>query len=220
MKQTSSRDLQNGLNYVNPAYGFLLERGYEAVSSGEAFVGWQVELRKADLLMKLERTKGDEYISFRAATQPSEEFFDLGSVVYAATGEIIPLSFDSHVKELQQYLDRIEAYFAGEYLKNPAGLQAAEVAYRETLPKGEDIPPVEVVTRRETRIIPILYYPLLVIVLLLIFGALTTLYMVLLERLVSSFSPDAEAYIPFIAAGALLLATGSMLLLRRWVKLV
>ena len=141
-------------------------------------------------------------------------------MVYAATGEIIPQSYDSHVEQLKKYLDRIEAYFAGEYLKNPAGLRTADDEYRKTLPKVEMIPPEELVNPKKTRIIPILYYPLLGIILLLLFGALTTLYMVLLDRLLFALSLDPDAYGLFSAAGAILLAIGSMLLIQRCVKIV
>ena len=210
MKQTPTRTIRDGLKYLHETYGFMLERGYEVASAEDISLGWQVVFRRPELIVRIERTRGEEYVSFRTGTQPPDEFFDLGSVVYAATGEEIPLSsYDDLSKELQKHLDRIETYFSDEYLKNPDGLQSAQKEYRETLS------PVDAVSPKEPKIIPTLHYPLMGIIILLLFGALTTLYMVLLDRLFSSFSLDPDSYGIFMGVGAILLAISTMLLFRR-----
>lgn len=211
MNQTNSRAVRDGLKYVHEMYGFLFERGYELFSAEDYEVGWQMVLRKPGLSVKIIRTRGDDYVSFRTSTQPVDEFFDIGSVVYAATGETIPLSRRDS-EELQKYLDRIETYFEGEYVKNPESLQVAEKEYRATLPR------VEITSPEEPKIIPILHYPLMVMVFLLLFGALATLYMVLLDRLFSTSWLDPVFFGLCTGAGLLLLAVGMMLLFWRQIK--
>lgn len=206
MKQTNSRAVQDALKYIDATYGFMLERGYEVFSAEDIPAGWQVVLRKSDLFVRILRTRGEEYVSFRTSTQSPDKFIDIGSVVYAATGEKIPISYGSYSKELQQYLNQVETYFKGEYVENEDGLRVAQKVYRETLP------PVEVITPKEPEIIPILHYPLMGIILLLLFGALITLYMVLLDRLFSAFSLDADSYGIFMGVVSVLLAVGTMLL--------
>lgn len=211
MKQTNSRAVRDGLMYINDIYRFMFERGYEVFSAEDYEVGWQVVLRKPDLSVRIIRTRGDDYVSFRTSTQPADEFIDIGSVVYAATGETIPLAKrDSEV--LAKYLDRIETYFEGEYVKNAESLRVAEKEYRATLPRVEKISP------KEPKIIPILHYPLMGMVFLLLFGALATLYMVLLDRLFSASSWDPGLYGICIGAGLLPLAIGMMLLFWRQIK--
>lgn len=211
MKPTNSRAVQDGLKYINETYGFMLERRYEVFSAEDADVGWQVVLRKPDLFVKILRTRGDDYVSFRTSAQPPDEFIDIGSVVYAATGEKIPISGNDS-KELQKYFNKIETYFEGEYVKNEDSLRVARKEYRETLPR------VEVINPKEQRRISILYYPLMGIILLLLFGALTTLYMALLDRLFSAFSVDADSYGIFMGIVSILLAIGTILIFRRWTK--
>lgn len=53
------------------------------------------------------------------------------------------------------------------------------------------------------------------IVLLLLFGALLTLYMVLLDRLLAAFSLEADSFGIFMGVIPVLLAIGTMLLFRR-----
>lgn len=212
MKQTNSRAVRDGLTYIHDIYGFMFERGYEVFSAEDYEVGWQVVLRKSDLSVRIIRTRGDDYVSFRTNTQPANEFIDIGSVVYAATRETIPLSSGRGSEVLAQYLDRIETYFEGEYVRNPESLKVAEREYRATLPRLEIKPP------EEPGIIPILHYPLMVMVFLLLFGALATLYMVLLDRLFSASSWDPGLYGICIGAGLLLLAIGMMLLFWRQIK--
>lgn len=210
MKQTTSRTIQHALKHINEMYGFMLERGYEVVSVEDVPAGWQVVLRKPDLVVRIYRARGEDYVSFRTRTQPPDELFDIGSIVYAATGEKIPLSsYDDLSKELQKYLDQIESYLQGEPVKIQNSLRVAEKEYREALiPQG-------VVAPKEPEIIPILHYPLMVIVILLLVGALTTLYMVLLDRLFSAFSLDADTYGIFMGVVSLLLAIGTVLIFRR-----
>ena len=229
MKQTSKRAIRNSGKYIPENYKFLLERGYEVDSVEDADMGWQVVLRKADLFLKILHTRGDDYLSFRTGAQPSDEWFDLENVVYAATGEKIPITYGSDlVKQLQQYLGRIETYFAEEYVKNPDDLRAVQeaaraaswAAYQEALSKVEPILEVEPVLTKEPKRIPLLYYPLLGVILLLLFGALTTLYAVLLDRLSAAFSPEADSFTLFMGIGAILLAIGTMFLLRKWTKII
>ena len=208
MTQTSSRAVRDGLKYIHETYGFMLERGYEVLSINDYDLGWQVVLQKSDLFVRVIRTRGDDFVSFRTGTQSPDEFIDIGSVVYAATGDKIPVSGDDS-KELQKYLDKIETYFEGEYVKNEDGLRVAQKEYRETLPR------LEIGSSKEPEIIPILHYPLMGIILLLLFGALTTLYMVVLDRLFSAFSLDSDSYGIFMGVISLLLAIGTMLLFWR-----
>ena len=75
MMRTNSRAVQGGLKYINETYGFLLERGYQVVSAEDIPVGWQVVLRKPDLVVRIERSRGEEEIFFRTSSQPPDEFF-------------------------------------------------------------------------------------------------------------------------------------------------
>jgi LPXTG-motif cell wall-anchored protein len=68
---------------------------------------------------------------------------------------------------------------------------------------------------KEEKIIPILYYPLLGIILLLLFIVLTTLYMAVLDRLFAAFSWDPDSYTMFMGIAAVLLSIATMLLFRR-----
>jgi len=208
MKQTASRAVRDGLKYINETYGFMLDRGYEIFSAEDYDVGWQVVLRKPDLFVRILRTRGDDYVSFRTSIQPIDEFIDIGSVVYAATGEKTPIS-GSDSKQLQKYLDKIETYFEGAYVKNEDSLRVAQKEYRETLPR------VEIISPTEPEIIPIVHYPLMGIIILLLLGALIAFYMVLLDRLLSAFSLDPDSYGIFMGVVSLLLAIGTMLLFWR-----
>ena len=209
MQQTTARAVRDASKYIHENYEFMLERGYEVLSIEDIDLGWQAVLRRADLYVKILRTRGDEYVSFRPGTQPPDGFIDIGSVVYAATGEKMPLSYGTYSRELHQYLGQIEAYFEGEYVTNGDSLRAAEKEYRETLPQ------VEVPYPKEQKIIPIFHYPLMGVIMLLLFGALTTLYMVLLERLLSGFSLETGSYGIFVGIVALFFAAGTLLLIWR-----
>jgi len=210
MKQATSRTVQHALKYMNETYGFILERGYEIVSLEDIPVGWQAMLRKSNLVVRISRARGEDDVSFRSSTQLPDEFFDLGSVVYAATGEKIPLSsYGDLSKELQKYLDKIETYLQDEQIQIQDSLRVAQKEYRETLI------PVQVESPKEPTIIPVLHYPLMVMVILLLFGALTTLYAVLLDRLFSAFSLGADSSTLFMGVVSPLLAIGTLLLFRR-----
>lgn len=210
MKQTNSQADQNALKYINLSYGFMLERGYEVVSVDDIPAGWQVVLSKPDLVVRILRARGEDDISFRNSTQPLEDFFDIGSVVYAATGEKIPLSsYDDLSKELQKYLEKIETFFQGEQVKTWGNLRVAQKEYRETLT------PAQVASPQEPKIILILHYPLMVMIILLLFGALTTLYAVLLDRLFSTYSLGADFSTFIVGVFSPLLAIGTLLLFRR-----
>ncbi len=185
MKQTSSRTVRDGLRYIQKYYAYLLERGYEIVSVEEAFLGWQIDLRRADLFVRVLHSRGEDFVSFRTAAQPPDEWTEISGVVYAATGEKIPNSGNDG-PELQKYLGRIEAYFAGEHARNPDGLRAAVQAYRDSLPKVEPYIPEEPGEEPLKKKIPILYYPLLGIILLLIFFFLATLCGVLVDRFLAA----------------------------------
>ena len=209
MNQVPSRAVRDGLNYIDTTYGFLFERGYTIISAEDADVGWQILLGKPGLMVKILRTRGDDYVSFRAGTQPADEFTDIESVIYAPTGEKIPPFESTNPKVLAQYLDRIEAYFAGEYVNNKDGLRAAQDEYYAAFSQGG------VVVPPEPESIPILHYPLMAIILLLLFGALLTLYMVLLDRLLAAFSLETDSIGLFMGVIPVLLAIGTMLLFRR-----
>jgi hypothetical protein len=143
------------------------------------------------------------------STQPPDEFTDIGSVIYAATGDKIPRWERSDTKVIEQYLDKIETYFGGEYVRNKDGLRAAQKEYYAAFAQGGVISPPE------TKVIPVLHYPLMGIIILLFFGALTTLYMILLDRLFSTFSLDPDSYGVFMGVISLLLAIGTILLFWR-----
>src|SRR5215211_4475477 len=90
MKQTNSRAVRDALKSIHDTYGFMLARGYEVVSAGDYDLGWQVVLRKQDVFARIIRSRGEEEIYFRMGTLPPDEFTDIGSVIYAATGDKIP----------------------------------------------------------------------------------------------------------------------------------
>jgi hypothetical protein len=196
MKQTNSRAFRGVLKSIHDTYGFMLARGYEVVSVEDYDMGWQAVLRKQDLFAQIIRSRGEEEIYFRPGTLPTDEFIDIASVIYAATGDKIPRWESSDPKVIEQYLDRIETYFEGEYVRNKDGLRAAQKeisdaswkAYYETVGKADDeafsqggvVPP-------EPKGKPIIYYPLMIIILLLILGGLTTLCLVLADSLFAVF---------------------------------
>ena len=208
MKQTNSRVVRDALKSIQEAYGFMLERGYKVFSAEDYDLGWQVVLRKQDLFARIIRSRGEEEIFFRMGAQPPDEFTDIGSVIYAATGDKITRWESSDTKVSERYLDKIETYFEGEYVKNKDSLRAAQKEYYAAFSQGG------VVSPPEPNVIPILHYPLIGIILLLLFGALTTLYAVLLDRLFSAFSLEAESYGIFMGVVSVLLAIGTMLLVQ------
>ena len=185
MQDTNSRDVQAALHSINTNYVFMLERGYDIVSADEYDLGWQALLRKQDLFARIIRSRGAEEIYFRHATQQPDEFTDMGSVIYAATGEKILRQESSDIKVIKQYLEKIESYFAGEYVSNKEGLRAAQKvisdaswkAYNETVRRAEE----------EAKGNPIIDFPLKIIIIVLILGGLVTLVMILLDRLFSPF---------------------------------
>lgn len=217
MKPSSSRNVPKGWKHVNKPYRFLFERGYEFVSLEGIDLGRQVVLRKQDLFLKIEEVRGEEEIYFRMGPPPPDEFTDIGTVIYAATGDKIPRWESSNPQVLDRYLDRIEAYFQGEYVRDKDSLRTADAEYAAAFAQGGVIaPPVpQAEPEGEPTAIPILHYPLLVVILLLIFGALMTLYMAMLDRLFAAFSLDADSYAVVMGVLALILAIGTMLLIRR-----
>lgn len=177
MKDTKSRAVQEALHSINLNYTFMLERGYEIVSADEYDLGWQVLLKKQDVFARIIRSRGEEEIYFRQASQLPDEFTDMGSVIYAATGEKIPRQESSDIRVIKQYLEKIESYFAGEYVSNQDSLQAAKQAYSATFSQGRVVVPPAPEAKS------ILYYPLIGILIVLILGGLITLAMVLMDRL-------------------------------------
>lgn len=177
MKETNSRAVQDALKSINANYRFMLERGYEVVSADDYDLGWQAELRKHDLFARIIRSRGEEEIYFRTGMQPSNEFTDIGTAIYAATGEMIPRWQSSDPKVIQQYLEKIESYFASEYVTNKDSLRAAQKEYYAAFSQSGVVVPSEPTAK------PMFYYPLMVILILLILGGLITLGMVLLDRL-------------------------------------
>src|SRR5688572_16888263 len=175
MKETRSRAVQDALYSINTNYGFMLERGYEVVSADDYDVGWQVLLRKQDLFARIIRSRGEEEMYFR--TQPSDEFTDIGTVIYAATGEKIPRRESTDIQMIKQYLEKIESYFAGEYVINKDSLRSAQQEYYAASSQGRVVVPPEPEAKS------ILYYPLMAVLILLILGGLITLGMVLVDRL-------------------------------------
>lgn len=207
MKNDTSWVLQD--ENFNEHFGFMFEQGYEVYSAEKSADGivWEVVLRKQDLFVKVYAERGSIDISFRTNTQSSDEFTYIGSVVYASTGEkIVPSIYwgmEEHAKLLQKHLDKIEAYYGSEFVKNENNLNSVQKEYHEAI------------SPKDAKIIPILYYPLMWIVIILLVGVLTTLYMVLLDRLFSVLSFDADAYRIVMGVVSLLLAVGTMLLFRR-----
>ena len=218
MQQNAPRWMQNAVKDIRKTYGFLFESGYDAFSVDLIDMGRQVTLRKQDVLVRIAESRGEETISFRKDTPLPDEFTDIGSVIYAAAGDKIPPWESSNPKVLAQYLDRIEAYFGGEYVKNKDGLRTAQEEYYATFSQGGVVVPLEpeiISSPPPSKIIPILHYPLMAIVLLLLFGALLTLYMVLLDRLLAAFSLEADSFGIFMGVIPVLLAIWTMLLFRR-----
>ncbi|HEX2989750.1 MAG TPA: hypothetical protein VHO49_03675 [Anaerolineales bacterium] len=214
MKQNAPRWMQSAVKDIRKTYGFLFERGYDAFSVDVIDMGRQVTLRKQDVLVRIAESRGEEAISFRKDAPLAGEFTDIGSVIYAATGDKIPPWESNNPTVLAQYLDRIETYFAGEYGKDKDGLRTAQEEYYAAFSQGGVVVPPEpeiIPSRPSQKIIPILHYPLMAIIILLLFGALVTLYMVLLDRLLAAFALDVDSYGIFMGILSLLLAIGTML---------
>jgi len=165
----------------------MLDRGYEVFSVDDYDLGWQTVLRKQDVLAKIIRSRGEEEIFFRTSTEPFDEFTDIGSVIYAATGDKVPRWESSEPKVIERYLDKIETYLAGEPVRNKDGFRTAQKEYYATFAQGTVALPSEPVAPPESKKKPFLYYPLMVIIILLILGALATLGLVLVDRLFSPF---------------------------------
>lgn len=209
IKSDNSWILQDALKNINKHFGFMLERGYE-VYSAKDYPDTnkpisEVILRKQDLFVRIYAERGVvEKLSFGTNTQTPDEFSDIRTVVYAVTGgKKVPDFFGGtkgHANLLQKHLDKIEAHF-GDYVKNTGRIQAAEKEYYKAI------------SPKEAKIIPILHYPLMAIVIILLAGALTTLYMVLLSELFSASSIQGG-----IGIVSLLLAIGTILVLRRLIK--
>lgn len=176
MQQGNSRLVQKALKHINETYRFLFEKGYQVFSAQDIDLGWQVVLRKQDIFISIREMRGEEEIFFRMGTPPPDEVVDIGSVIYAATGDKIPRWESSDPKVLEQYLDKIEIYFKGEYAKNKDRLQAAQREYFAAFSQGGVVVPPEPKGK------PILHYTLMGVIILLILGALITLCLVLLNR--------------------------------------
>ena len=219
MKQKYSRFLQSTVKHVQERYGFLFEKGYEVFSAENVPMGWQVVLKKQALFIKVDEYRGEEELFFRTEDQGLDEFTDIGTVIYAATGDKIPRWESSEPKVLARYLDRIEAYFADEYVKNRDSLRTAQQEYYAAFEHGGVALPPGPLSPESlplgSKVIPILHYPLMVLITLLIFGALTTLYAAVLDRLFATFSLEADSYSIFMGIGAILLAIGTLLLFWR-----
>lgn len=199
MKPANARTVRDAWKSIHENYRFMLESGYEVVSVEDYDLGWQVVLKKQNVLAKIIRSRGEEEIYFRASTQSPDEFSDIGSVIYAARGDKIPRWESSDPKVIKQYLDKIENYFAGEYLRNKDSLRTAQQEYYTAFSQAGVVPrtaeeefyaafsPGGVVSPPKLKGKPILHYPLIGIIILLILGGLITLCMVLLDRLFSLF---------------------------------
>ena len=188
MQQKPSRIIQKALKHIHETYRLLFEKEYEVFYAEEIALGWQVVLRKRDLFVKINEIREEEEIFFRMGTPPPDEFTDIGSVIYAATGEKIPRWESSNPKVLEQYLNKIETYLEGEYARSKDSLRVAQAEYYAAFSQGAVVvPPGTAVAPGEPKKKSILYYALMGIVLLLIFGGLITLCMVLVDRFFSPF---------------------------------
>ncbi len=198
MNKKNSWAFRSVVKSINETYGFLLARGYEVISVDDYDMGWQAVLQKQDLFAQIIRSRGEEEIFFRPGTLPPDEFIDSASVIYAATGEQFPRWESSNPKLIEQYLDKIETYFSGEYLRNKEGLRLAQKvisdaswkAYNETVQRAEEAAAAQraaVVAPPEAKGNPIMDFPLKIIIIVLILGGLVTLCMVLLDRLFALF---------------------------------
>lgn len=188
MKQDIPRWMQKAVEDIRKTYGILFEKGYEFFSAGVIDLGRQVTLRKEDLFVRIEEVRGEQEVYFRVGAPPPDEFTNIGSVIYAATGDDIRRSESSSPQVLAQYLDRIEAYFTGEYLKNRDSLRVAQEEYYASFVQADVLAPPELQeVSAERKQIPIFHYPLIAIILLLIAGGLLTLCLVLVDRLFGVF---------------------------------
>jgi len=209
IKNDNSWILQDGLKTINKHFGFMLDHGYEVYSAKDYPDTnkpiWEVILRKQDLFVRIYAERGVvEELSFRTDTQPPDQFTDIRTAVYAVTkGKSAPDFFGGtkgHANLLRKHLDKIEMHF-GDYAKKAGSIQTAHKEYYKAI------------SPKEEKIIPILHYPLMAIVIILLVGALTTLYMVLLNQLFSGSSIGSS-----IGIVSLLLAIGTILVLRRLIK--
>ncbi len=212
MNNGNSWVLQDALKFINKHFRFMLDQGYEVYSAKDypdaGWPVWEVVLRKQDLFVRVYAERGAiEELSFRTNTQPPNELTDIGSVVYGLTGEkFVPNFFfwnKGYANLLQKHLNKIESYFGSDYIQNKDSLKFAQKEYHEaTSPK-------------EAKIIPLLYYPLMGIIIIILVGFLTTVYMVLLDILFSALSIDDDRYRTAMAVVSLLLAIGTILAVRR-----
>ena len=211
--------LQDARRTINQHFGFMLARGYEIYSANDYPEAnkptWEVILRKQDLLVRIyaERRRVEE-VSFRTSAQPADEFGGIASVVYALSGGKIVPNFFGGTKGfadlLQKHLNLIEAGF-GNYVKNGASMQVAQKEYLKAISHETEYQ--QTISPIEAKIIPVLHYPLMAIILILLVGAFTTLYMVLLNQLFSASSTSG-----ILGIVSLLLAIGTVVMLRRLIK--
>jgi tetrahydromethanopterin S-methyltransferase subunit G len=212
---SASTPAQDGLENIKKYFGFMFEQGYE-VYSAEGYLGthgpvWEIVLRKQDLFVRFHAEQDFiEELSFRTSTQQSGEFTDIRVIVYALTGKKFVPNLSNSLKSfanlLRKHLDEIEAYFGGEHRKIEDRIKTARGEYYQAI------------SPKEAKIIPILHYPLMGMVIILLVGVLTTLYMVLLDRLLSALSIDGDTYRKGMGIVSLLLAIGTVLIFRRLVK--
>ena len=215
MNQDNSRVVQDALKSIRTNFGFLLDQGFEIYSAKDfpeaGWPVWEVILQKRDFFIRLYAERGaiDE-LSFRKSP---DEFVDIGTVVYALTGKVHSwnllwgFSGKGYANLLQEYLNQIESYFGEEYVQNKDALKSAQKEYREALVRKE--------SRSEVpqKVKPFIEYPLMGILILLLAGALTPVYMLLLAGLFSFISMD--DYRNLIPVVSFLLAIGTILVLRR-----
>lgn len=215
MNQDNSWVVQDALKSINNHFGFLFEQGYAIYSAKDfpeaGWPVWEVILQKKDFFIRLYAERGaiDE-LSFRKSP---DDFVDIGIVVYALTGKIYSwnllwgFSGKGYANLLQKHLNQIEAYFGEEYIQNRDALKSAQIEYRKALARKE--------SRSEVpqKIKPFIEYPLMGMLILLLAGALTPVYMLLLAGLFSFLSM--EDYRNFIPVVSFLLAIGTILMLRR-----
>jgi hypothetical protein len=212
VKEGYSWVLPDALQSIHKEFGFMFEQGYEVYSAKDdpnaGWPVWEVILQKQDLFVRLYAERGVlEDLSFRTTAQPPDEFTDIIVVVHALTGKQWVPSISNRTKSyadlLRKHIDKIEAYFGGESVKIRDSIRTAKKEYRQAI------------TPKQEKIIPILHYPLMAMIFLLLAGFLTTLYMVLLDRLFFALSIDADIYRTGIPIVAILLAIGTILVFRR-----
>ncbi len=125
------------LEDIRKYFEFLFERGYVIYSKqifSVEFDAWEVVLKNQDFFIKFEEEKGGLDLSFGS---PSKGFMRIRALIYYLSKErkfiglgsgcisFLRNHMETEAKLLQQYIDKFEASFGGEF---PSTIEEAKLA--------------------------------------------------------------------------------------------